>query len=83
MPHVSRDLIQEFWNETQEKSWANFERTLEHKIAQPDASGNSPIHLLIHMAEDMKNSGEAFPKSVDELHNVINENLGIEERERD
>lgn len=82
MLHVSRDYIQAVWNETQDKNWLDFQRTIEHNMNQAELIDRDSLMMMIHMAEDMDNSGEPFPHSVDELHNVINENLGIE-RERE
>ena len=83
MPHISRDYIQVLWDETQDKSWLGFQHALERQTELTGSIENDPVRMMIHMSEDMENSGEPFPNNVDELHNVINENLGIELRERD
>jgi len=83
MAHISRDEIQELWNDTQEKNWSGLARVLERHLGQVESGGSTETRMMIHVAEDMDNSGQLFPQNVDELYNLVNENIGAEERERD
>ncbi len=75
MAHIPMDDINELWQDMPSKSWSGFHQTLEEHKGKTDGISDNLINMMLPVAENMDQSGQAFPGSPEELYDVLNERV--------
>ena len=73
MDHVPMDDINEIWNQTDDKSWEGLENALNQHEDKAEGIDNALIGQMKEKINKLKEEGQEFPKSPDELYELLNE----------
>ena len=75
MAHVPTDDARQLFQETNPKTWSQFQRVLQQHKGKTNGISDNLIDLMMQMTGQFEQSHQPFPSTAEQLQDMLNRQL--------
>lgn len=77
------DDIKELWNSTSEHNWSALHKNLQERKGKAEGISDKLVDMMMMETKQLENSGTPYPKSENELYDILNQRMQQTDEDQD